>query len=164
MAQTPVPASLRLKIIAAAAAVCALGAAAPASAQSEGGLYIAGYGFSFPEVVDRAIAQNPRGQRFFLLSLPPETQALTTSAAGPLAAARDRVIAANGVLLVCQRDIDSGRISAAALAPRVVAVRGWPPVGSTSLPPGERYFQGENPANLPASNEALRRLRSTCSD
>jgi hypothetical protein len=74
------------------------------------------------------------------------------------------VIAANGVLLVCQRDIDSGRISAAALAPRVVAVRGWPPAGSPSLPPGERYFQGENPANLPASNEALRRLRSTCSD
>ena len=155
---------LRSNLIAAAAAICAAGIAAPASAQTEGGLYIAGYGFSFPEVVDRAIAQNPGGQRFFLLSLPPETQALTTSAAGPLAAARDRVVAANGVLLVCQRDIDSGRISAAALAPRVVAVRGWPPVGSPSLPPGERYFQGENPANLPASNEALRRLRSTCSD
>jgi len=154
----------RSNLIAAAAAICAAGIAAPASAQTEGGLYIAGYGFSFPEVVDRAIAQNPGGQRFFLLSLPPETQALTTSAAGPLAAARHRVIAANGVLLVCQRDIDSGRISAAALAPRVVAVRGWPPAGSPSLPPGERYFQGENPANLPASNEALRRLRSTCSD
>ena len=154
----------RSNLIAAAAAICAAGIAAPASAQTEGGLYIAGYGFSFPEVVDRAIAQNPGGQRFFLLSLPPETQALTTSAAGPLAAARDRVVAANGVLLVCQRDIDSGRISAAALAPRVVAVRGWPPAGSPSLPPGERYFKDENPANLPASNEALRRLRSTCSD
>jgi hypothetical protein len=138
--------------------------AAPVSAQSEGGLYIAGYGFSFQEVVDRAIAQNPGGQRFFLLSLPPETQALTTSAAGPLAAARDRVIAANGVLLVCQRDLDSGRINAAALAPRVVAVRGWPPAGSPALPPGERYFKGENTSDLPASNEALRRLRSTCSD
>jgi hypothetical protein len=56
--------------------------AAPVSAQSQGGRYIAGYGFSFQEVVDRAIAQNPGGQRFFLLSLPPETQALATSAAG----------------------------------------------------------------------------------
>ena len=156
--------SLRSNLIAAAAAICTTGIGAPAPAQTEGGLYIAGYGFSFAEVVDRAIAQNPRGQRFFLLSLPPETQALATSAAGPLAAARDRVLAANGVLLVCQRDIDSGRINAAGLAPRVVAVRGWPPAGSPSLPPGERYFQGENPAHLPASNEALRRLRSTCSD
>jgi hypothetical protein len=44
-------------------------------------------------------------------------------------------------------------------------VRGWPPSGSSAtLPPGERYFQGENPAVLPASNEALRRLRSTCSE
>jgi len=154
----------RSHLIAVAAAICAAGMAAPVSAQSEGGLYIAGYGFSFQEVVDRAIAQNPGGQRFFLLSLPPETQALTTSAAGPLAAARDRVIAANGVLLVCQRDLDSGRINAAALAPRVVAVRGWPPAGSPALPPGERYFKGENPSDLPASNEALRRLRSTCSD
>lgn len=155
---------LRSNLVATAAAVCTAVIAAPIFAQSEGGLYIAGYGFTFQEVADRAIAQNPGGQRFFLLSLPPETQALTTSAAGPLAAARDRVLAANGVLLVCQRDIDSGRINAAALAPRVVAVRGWPPAGSPSLPPGERYFQGENPANLPASNEALRRLRSTCSD
>jgi len=154
----------RSHLIAVAAAICAAGMAAPVSAQSEGGLYIAGYGFSFQEVVDRAIAQNPGGQRFFLLSLPPETQALTTSAAGPLAAARDRVIAANGVLLVCQRDLDSGRINAAALAPRVVAVRGWPPAGSPALPPGERYFKGENTSDLPASNEALRRLRSTCSD
>jgi hypothetical protein len=155
---------LRSNLIAAAAAICAAGLAAPASAQSEGGLYIAGYGFSFQEVADRAIAQNPGGRPFFLLSLPPESQALATSAGGPSAAARDRVLAANGVLLVCQRDIDSGRINAAGLAPRVIAVRGWPPAGSPSLPPGERYFQGENPATLPASNEALRRLRSTCSD
>lgn len=155
---------LRSNLIAAAAALCAAGLAAPASAQSEGGLYIAGYGFSFQEVADQAIAQNPGGQRFFLLSLPPETQALATSAAGPLAAARDRVVAANGVLFVCQRDIDNRTIDAASLAPRVVAVRGWPPAGSPSLPPGERYFKDENPANLPASTEALRRLRSTCSD
>ncbi len=138
--------------------------AAPIFAQSEGGLYIAGYGFTFQEAADRAIAQNPGGQRFFLLTVPPETQALAASATGSNAAVRNRVLAANGVLLVCQRDIDNGRINAAGLAPRVVAVRGWPPAGSPTLPPGERYFQGENPADLPASNEALRRLRSTCSD
>ncbi len=163
MAQTPIPASLRLKIIAVAAAVCAAGAAAPASAQSEGGLYIAGYGFTFQEVAKRAISQNPGGQRFFLLSLPSQSSALTATATRPLAAARDRVLAANGVLLVCQRDIDEGRIDVAGLAPRVVAVRGWPPAGSQELQPGERYFKDENPANLPAANEALRRLRSTCS-
>jgi hypothetical protein len=43
-------------------------------------------------------------------------------------------------------------------------VRGWPPPGSQALPDGQRYYPGENPANLPAANEALRRLRSTCSD
>jgi hypothetical protein len=156
--------ALHSHLLAIAAAACAAGMAPPASAQTEGGLYIAGYGFSFQEVADRAIAQNPGRQRFFLLSLPPQTQALATSAAGPLAAARDRVVATNGVLLVCQRDIDNRNIDAASLAPQVVAVRGWPPAGSPSLPPGERYFKGENPAHLPASNEALRRLRSTCSD
>ena len=30
------------------------------------------------------------------------------------------------------------------------------------LPAGQRYFADENPANLPAANKALRRLRSTC--
>ena len=131
--------SLRANLGAVAAAVCAAGMAAPACAQSEGGLYIAGDGFSFQQAADRAIAQNPGGQRFFLLSVPPEARALAASAAGPLAAVRDRVVAANGVLLVCQRDIDSGKINAASLAPRVVAVRGWPPAGSPTLPPGERY-------------------------
>jgi hypothetical protein len=46
----------------------------------------------------------------------------------------------------------------------VIAVRGWPPPGSTALPADARYFPGENPGALPASNEALRRLRATCSD
>ena len=163
MAQIRTPLSLRSSLIAVAAAVYAAGTPAPASAQAEGGLYIAGYGFSFEEVADRAIAQNPDGQRFFLLSLLPEANALTATAARSLVAARDRVLAANGVLLVCQRDIDDGLINAASLAPRVVAVRGWPPAGSPELPLGERYIKGENPANLPASNLALRRLRSTCS-
>ncbi len=163
MTQTHTPASFWSNFIAVAAVACAAGAVAPAAAQSEGGLYIAGYGFTFQEVAERAISQNPGGQRFFLLSLPPQAGALSVKAARPLAAARDRVLAANGVLLVCQRDIDERRIDSAGLAPRVVAVRGWPPAGSRELPLGERYFKGENPANLPAANEALRRLRSTCS-
>jgi hypothetical protein len=156
--------SHRPKLIAVVAAVCAAAIPAPVPAQSEGGLYITGAGFTFQQAADRGVAQNPGGRRFFLLSLPPETQALTVTAPGPLAAARDRVVASNGVLLICKRDVDSGRINASALVPGVVAVRGFPPPGSKALPDGERYFPGENPANLPASNEALRRLRSTCSD
>src|SRR5262245_15769785 len=164
MARTRMPISFRSNLIAFAAAVSAAGIAAPVSAQSEGGLYIAGYGFTFQEVADRAIAQNPGGRRFFLLSLPEEATALTAKATRPLVAARERVLAANGVLLVCQRDIDEGRIDAKSLAARVIAVRGWPPSGdSSSMPLGERYFKGEDPTNLPASNTALRRLRSTCS-
>ncbi|HRI18035.1 MAG TPA: hypothetical protein PL196_05890, partial [Burkholderiaceae bacterium] len=76
---------------------------------------------------------------------------------------RERVVAANGVLFVCQRDIDNGRVPAARLAPGVVAVRGWPASGVGEMSDGQRHFAGENPANLPASNEALRRLRSSCS-
>jgi len=155
--------SIRSILVALAAALCAAGSAAPAAAQSEGGLYIAGYGFSFQEVAERAISQNTGGQRFFVLALPQEAGALTAQAARPLAAARERVLAANGVLFVCQRDIDEGLINAAALVPGVVAVRGWPAQGGSTMPQGERYFKGEDPANLPASNTALRRLRSTCS-
>ena len=157
MARSHAAGSFRFNLVALGAALCA----ASAFAQTEGGLYIAGSGFTFQQAAERAMAQNPGGQRFFLLSIPPETTALTTNAAG--AALRDRVVAANGVLLVCQRDLDSGKIAAGTLAPGVVAVRGFPPAGSTALPPGERYFKDENPANLPESNEALRRLRSTCS-
>jgi hypothetical protein len=71
-------------------------------------------------------------------------------------------VAANGVLLVCQRDIDNRKVKPARLAPGVVAVRGWPPQGNNELPHGQRYFANENPADLPAANEALRQLRSTC--
>jgi hypothetical protein len=84
------------------------------------------------------------------------------TATGALAAVRDRVVASNGVLLVCQRDIDNGKINASNLVPGVVPVRGWPTVGAAELVNG-RYFPGENPANLPESNDALRRLRATCS-
>jgi hypothetical protein len=144
------------------AALLALGCASAASAQSEGGLYIAGAGFSFQTAAGRAMAQNPGGRQFFLLSLPPETAALATTTTPALTTLRNRVVAANGVLLVCQRDIDNGKIKAARLATGVVAVRGWPRQGSNALPEGQRYFEGEDPARLPAANEALRQLRSTC--
>jgi hypothetical protein len=130
-----------------------------ASAQTEGGLYIAGAGFTFQEAAQRGIAQNPGGRRFFVLSLPPETRALASTATPAQQRLRERVLAANGVLLVCQRDLDNGRIHAANLAPGIVPVRG----NSNELPAGQRYFANENPADLPAANEALRRLRSTCS-
>ncbi|MGL6110570.1 MAG: hypothetical protein ACRC2B_10790 [Rubrivivax sp.] len=133
------------------------------SAQPEGGLYVAGDGFSFQVAAQRALSQNPRGARFFLLSLPPQTAALRASMTGRTATLRQQVRAANGVLLVCQRDIDAGHVDAAELVAGVVVVRGWPPQGSSALPHGQRYFAHENPAQLPASNEALRRLRSTCS-
>ena len=129
----------------------------------EGGLYVAGAGFSFEAAADRALIQNPGGRRFFLLTLPPEASALRRNALPAQARLRDRVVAANGVLLVCQRDLDKGRIDAAQLVPGVVPVRGWPPKGSPQLPPGQRYFPGEDRSQLPAANEALRRLRSTCS-
>jgi hypothetical protein len=139
----------------AALALACLGGVATAS---EGGLYIAGAGFTFQQAADRALAQNPVGERFFVLTLPPEAGALGNQAAPALQRLRERVLAANGVLLVCQRDLDNGRINAGNLAAGVVAVRG----NSNSLPTGQRYFAGENPADLPASNKALRRLRSTC--
>jgi hypothetical protein len=144
------------------AAAAALALVSVASAQSEGGLYIAGDGFSFQVAAQRALAQNPSGRRFFLLTLPPETTALQRNAPPATLRLRERVSAANGVLLVCRRDLDSGRIDAARLAPEVVPVRGWPADGRAPMPLGQRYFEGENPEHLPASNEALRRLRAAC--
>lgn len=146
-------------------AFCLLCAWGPplAAAPPEGGLYIADGSFSFEVAAERALAQNPRGARFFVLALPPETAALRAAATGRVATLRRQVAAANGVLLVCQRDVDAGRVAAAELAAGVVAVRGWPPAGSGGLPAGQRYFAHENPAQLPSSDEALRRLRSACS-
>jgi hypothetical protein len=159
--RSPPPATgvMARAVLGVAAALLAAGAAA----QAEGGLYIAGAGFSFQVAAERGLSQNPGGRRFFVLSLPPETTALLASASAPLAALRNRVAAGNGVLLVCQRDIDNGRVNASALAPGVVPVRGWPATGGSELPAGQRYLPGENPADLPAANEALRQLRSTCS-
>ncbi|MCV2355797.1 hypothetical protein LNV09_16765 [Paucibacter sp. B2R-40] len=133
------------------------------AAPAEGGLYIAGAGFSFKTAAKRAMSQNPGGRRFFLLSLPPETAALGLAANASLSNLRQRVVAANGMLLVCQRDVEQGRIKLSELVPGVVAVRGWPAAGSNEMRHGERYFPDENSVNLPADNVALRQLRSTCS-
>jgi len=135
----------------------------PAAAQSEGGLYIAGNGFTLEQAVTRGLAQNPDGQRFFMLVLPPNTRALTMTAPETLVAVRNRVLAGNGQLLVCQRDIDNGQVDPINLLPGVVAVRGWPLPGSNALPEGQKYYANENPATLPQATEALRRLRATCS-
>ena len=152
------------------ASLVALGAAAligcalprTALAQAEGGVYIAGYGIDFERAAEQGIARNPPGQRFFVLALPPNTVALTTAATPSAAAVRDRVVAAGGLLLVCQRDIDSGKVSAATLAPGVVAVRGFPPRGSNAIPRGERYYPDEDRTVLPQDNRSLKRLRKTC--
>lgn len=159
---------MRLQITAPCLRAClatllAVAGASAASAPSEGGLYIAGAGFSFQVAAERAMAQNPGGRRFFLLTLPPEAAALGASASPAQRRLRERVLAANGVLLVCQRDLDNGRIDAARLASGVVPARGWPAPGSTELPTDQRYFPNEDRSTLPAANEALRQLRSACS-
>lgn len=162
----PTPSRRRLRASArrgALVAALALGASATVQAQREGGLYIAGDGFGFQVAAQRALAQNPRGARFFLLSLPPETAALRASMTGRTAMLRQQVVSANGVLLVCRRDIDAGRVDVSALVAGVVAVRGWPAAGSPALPAGQRYFADEDPASLPSADASLRRLRAACS-
>ncbi len=108
---------------------------------AEGGLYIAGAGFSFEAAAERALAQNPAGRRAFLLTRCARSLgAAPQHAAGPGRCAAVP-IAAQGVLLVCQRDLDKGRIDAAQLVPGVVPVRGWPAKGgcrSTLLPGRDR--------------------------
>lgn len=153
-------------LLVAAAAGAAWAQSAQAGQAGQGGLYIAGDGFSFEVAAQRGLANNAGGRRFFLLTLPSEAGALRRRAPASQARLRDRVLAGNGVLLVCQRDLQSGHIDAAELVADVVAVRGWPPKrgsASTALPPGQRYFPDEDRSTLPASNEALRRLRSSCS-
>ncbi len=159
----PISLETRLRRSWAAAALLACALSPAARAQGEGGLYIAERGFSFQQAAERGLAQNPRDARFFVLALPPHSDALLSTAPRSAAAVRERVTAGGGVLLVCQRDIDNGSVDASRLAAAVVAVRGFPPAGSNALPAGERYFRGENPDNLPRSNEALRRLRAACS-
>lgn len=148
----------------------ALGAAAllasvlphAALAQAEGGVYIAGYRFNFERAAEQGLERNPAGQRFFVLALPPNTAALTTAATPSAAAVRQRVVAAGGQLLVCQRDIDKGKLDAAALVPGVAAIRGFPPRGSNAIPRGERYYPDEDRSVLPQDNRSLKRLRKAC--
>lgn len=146
-----------------AAALIACAMPQVALAQDEGGLYVAEGRISFEQAAGQGLASNPAGQRFFVLALPPNAAALTKSAQKSAAAVRSRVVAAGGVLMVCQRDVDSGAIDAATLVPGVVIVRGFPPRGSDAPPPGERYFPGENSDQLPANNGTLTRLRNACS-
>jgi hypothetical protein len=134
-----------------------------ALAQSEGGLYIADNRSSFERAAEQGLARNTAGQRFFVLALPPNAVALTTGATPSAAAVRERVLAAGGLLLVCQRDVDNGTVNAATLVPGVAAVRGFPPRGSNAIPRGERYYPDEDRAQLPEDNRALKRLRKACS-
>jgi hypothetical protein len=145
-----------------AAALIASALPRTALAQAEGGLYIAGYRHNFERAAEQGLARNPAGQRFFVLALPPNTTALTRSASPSAAAVRERVAAAGGLLLVCQRDIDNGKIDAATLVPGVVAVRGFPPRGSDAIPRGERYYPDEDRTRLPQDNRSLKRLRKAC--
>ena len=143
--------------------VCAIGLiVGTASAQSSGGLYIAGVNFDFRQAVERAIAQNS-GVTFFILAIPPASKALSHIASDEARLIRERAVAAGASFLICQRDIDSGSITLADLIPGIVAVRGWPPPGSDALPQGSNYYPDENPSSLPSSTEQLRRLRSACS-
>jgi predicted peroxiredoxin len=144
-------------------ALAPLAFATLAFAQATGGLYIAGAGFTFQQAVDQGLAMNPGGQRFFVLALPPQTQALAVNAPADLAALRDRAVRNGAELMVCERDVASGAVNSAQLVPGVVTVRGWPPPGSDALPAGQNYFPDENRADFPASEELLRRLRSACS-
>ena len=146
-----------------AAALIACAVPRIALAQAEGGLYIADNRSSFERAAEQGLARNPAGQRFFVLALPPNTAALATGATPSAAAARERVVAAGGLLLVCQRDVDNGKVNAATLVPGVVAVRGFPPRGSNAIPRGERYYPDEDRAQLPQDNRALKRLRKACS-
>jgi hypothetical protein len=146
-----------------AMALAALATLAIAQSGS-GGLYIAGAGFTFRQAVDQGLAVNPPGQRFFVLALPPQIQALALDAPTSVATFRDRAAQSGAVFLVCQRDVASGAVNLANLVSGVAAVRGWPPPGSNALPPGQNYFPDEHRADLPQSEELLRRLRSTCSN
>ena len=153
---------MRAALAVAGAAMLAAALPRAALAQAEGGLYIAGYRHNFERAAEQGLARNPAGQRFFVLALPPNTVALTAAATPSAAAVRERVVAAGGLLLVCQRDIDDGKVDAAALVPGVFAVRGFPPRGSNAIPRGERYYPDEDRTRLPQDNRSLKRLRKAC--
>ena len=130
-------------------AVAALCAAALAAAQPQGGLYIAGAGFSFQGGGRARDAQNRGGQRFFLLSLPPETAALGVSRPR-----RHSAACANACSLPTACCWCASATSITAESPPRRWLPAWcgarlAPAGGPALPPGERYFPDENPAQLP---------------
>ena len=136
---------------------------AAASAQGEGGLYIAGGNFDFTQAIDRAIAQHPTPSKFFVLVTGDAVRALSVVAPPELVEVRNMGAKHGAVYLVCRRDVDRELFRMNELISSVVAVRGWPPPGTDELPPGKNYYPNEDPANLPRSTELLRRLRATCS-
>ena len=136
-----------------------------ASAQSSpagGNLYVAGGGFDFPATAERALAQNP-ASRFFLLALGDAMRYLSLTAPPDMVEIRNRVARGNVQFLVCERDLQSGEYRLGDFVPGTVAVRGFPPPGSTALPVENKYYADEDPSNLPWSTETLRRLRASCS-
>lgn len=146
-----------------AACVAAAISAVPARAQNGGGLYIAGAGETFAEAARQALAESGGG-RFFVLLVPPETEALAASGASAEAVQlRSKILASGGSLVVCRRDVDSGAVPAAGLMAGVQVVRGWPQPGGPQLLPNSDYYPDETPGALPTATEQLRRLRSTCS-
>lgn len=133
-----------------------------ATAQPGGNLYVAGGGFDFPSAAERALAQNP-ASRFFLLATGDAIRYLALTAPEELVEVRNRVARGNVQFLVCQKDLQAGEYRLLDLVPGTVAVRGFPPPGSTALPLDNKYYADEDPALLPWSGETLRRLRATCS-
>ena len=136
---------------------------AAAAQASGGGLYVAGGNFDFTQAVERALAQNPAPSKFFVLATGDAVRGLSVVAPPELVEVRNRGSARGAVYLVCRRDIERQTFQLTDLISGVVAVKGWPAPGSGELPEGTNYYRGEEPSNLPGSNELLRRLRSTCS-
>ena len=135
-----------------------------AAAPSEGGLYIAGYEFNFDQAASRGLSQNPKGRRFFVLTLAPNAGALTASAPKSSIALRERVIRSNGVLLVCQRDIDKRPyrcVEAGSGSRRRPWISSSRQHGSSRT--ASATFRTRTATSFRKSNEALRRLRATCS-
>ena len=134
-----------------------------AAAQADGRLYVAGGALSFEQVVERAVAQHPTPGRFFLLVIGPAVRGLSVTAPDELVEHRQRAAAQGAVFLVCQRDLDRQLFTMIDLVPGVNPVRGWPKAGEEEFVPGSLLYKDEDPAQLPPSAEALRRLRATCS-
>ena len=143
--------------------LCWCAVAVVASAQSAGGLYVAGDSFDFTQTVERALAQHPSPSKFFVLATGDAVRGLSVVAPPELVEVRNRGAARGAVYLVCRRDVDREAFQLTDLISGVIAVKGWPPPGSAELPEGTKYYRGEDPSNLPSSTEVLRRLRSTCS-